>query len=135
MADYKETNVAGSSYRRCNEIHINNGLDHKSISFREQDVVSLGDDNPIFRPAGGVSEVLTEENLGSSFSVLDPTSGEPTGTTMTCGETYAILYSLYLHMAVARDDRIAAEAEAEAARIAAAEAAAEEAEEEEPPTP
>lgn len=35
--------------------------------------------------------------------MLNPETGEPTGATVTHGELYAILYSLYMQTALERD--------------------------------
>jgi hypothetical protein len=105
MANYKETTVSGESYIRCNEIFIFNGLQNKHITFREQELLTLGD-KQITEWAGEVGESFSPENASTAFPLLDPETGEPLvdGATMTYEGVYVALYSLYLHLAKARDE-------------------------------
>lgn len=109
MSDYKETSVSGSSYQRCSSIEIANGFDKKSIHFYEQKVFNMDDGEKIIKGAGQISKAFTPENASTSFDLLDPTTNTRSGASMTFGETYAVLYSLYLHLASERDAEAAAE--------------------------
>ena len=108
MSDYKETSVSGSSYQRCSSIEISNGFDRKHIGFYEQKVFNMDDGEKIVKGAGSIMKEFTPENAATSFDVLDPTTNARSGVSMTFGETYAVLYSLYLHLASERDAEVAA---------------------------
>ena len=102
MANYQESNVAGTKYRRAYQVHVANGMTNKAITFHEEDVLNLADD-VIQQKAGSVSKALTADNANTSFSVVDPATGADSGQTMTYQEVYAALYGLYLHLAQERD--------------------------------
>ena len=101
MANYQESNISGIKWKRCNEVQITNNLGTiPVIRFVEQCVVELGDGNHVVEPSGDVSETLTDpEEL---FNILDPTDDSITGA-MQYQTVYAILYSLYRHVAEKRD--------------------------------
>jgi len=117
MANYKETTLAGTSYVRSNSVRINNGLDSKSITFDETEVINLNNGETMSKSAGSVSESFTPENAQTEIKIINPETGADTGATMTYQDLYVAVYSLYFKLALERD---AFEAE----QLAAAEAAA-----------
>lgn len=104
MANYQETNVAGTSYVRCNKIDVDNKDVYKAITFYEEQVVNLNDGDVIRRNIDKVGSQLTVDNAATTFPVLNPETGEDSGVTMTYQDVYVALYSLYLHMAKERDN-------------------------------
>ena len=123
MSNYRETTASGTSYVRAHTVVLNNQPNYKGIEFVEEKLTTLGDGDVIRQGVGSIRESLTDENLGTAFAILNPATGEDTGTTSTYSDVYVLIHSLYMALATARDEeaeaaRIAAE-EAEAARIAA----------------
>lgn len=115
MANYKETNLAGTSYIRANGLSVKNGETEKRIIFAEEKVINLDDGEVFKQSAGSVQSLFTPENANTEFQVLNPGNGEPiAGATMTYADVYAALYSLYLHLATERDEYVAAQEAAEA---------------------
>lgn len=102
MANYQETNITGTKYRRAYQVHVANGMTNKAITFQEEDVINL-EDTVIQKKAGSVSKSLTSDNANTSFSIVDPVTGADSGQTMTYQEVYAALYGLYIHLATERD--------------------------------
>jgi len=101
MANYKETDITGSSYTRCNQVLINNALDvTPTVHFDEQMVVLLETGGSIVRGAGGIDVVF---DPAKSIALINPATGEPTGSSISYGELYAMLYSAYIDAALARD--------------------------------
>ena len=103
MANYQETNITGTKYRRAYQVHVANGMSDKTITFHEEDVINLVDE-VIQKKAGSVSKAFTAENANTSFAIVDPATGADSGQTMTYQEVYAALYGLYLHLAQQRDN-------------------------------
>lgn len=100
MANYKETSVVGSQYTRCSEISIVNPLNlTPSVQFTEEKVTILGDKKIIERSG----EITVSFDPDKVIPVLDPITGEQTGTNISYAEVYAILYSAYIQEAEARD--------------------------------
>ncbi len=65
----------------------------------EEDVISIGD-STIKTSVGTISKVFSPLE---EITILNPTTGDPTGTTTTHEELYTILYSLYMQTALERD--------------------------------
>lgn len=106
MADYQETSVAGTSYKRANEVFISNPLNGpKSIRFSEELVVNLVTTTQRV-PAGVVEQLLTDANKLTGVKILDPTTGAELFQ-LTYEQIYCVLYSLYLKVATDRDTDLA----------------------------
>ena len=109
-ANYNESAVQGTTYFRCPRIIIENGLSHKMIHFDEERVFDT-DAGPITQRYDRIGSPLgadfTDENVGTMFDMLDPSTGLPVGSQMSYGEVYAVLHSLYLHFATTRDAEMA----------------------------
>lgn len=106
MADYQESAVSGTKWRRCVGVDVHNPATVDpakpaipSINFREQDVMIVD----------GQLVTLGNTNCNVSYdpaavvSVYDPVTLEPTGATFTHEQLYGMLFSAYLHTALARD--------------------------------
>ena len=106
MADYQETSVTGTSYKRANEVFISNPLTGpKSIRFSEEFVVNLGS-APQRVPQGVVETILTDANKLTGVSIIDPENGSEMFQ-LTYEQIYCVLYSLYLKVATDRDADLA----------------------------
>lgn len=111
MADYQESAVSGTRWRRCVGVDVHNPAtidpEHPkipSIAFREQDVMILD----------GQLLTLGNTNCGVIYDpaavvqVYDPVTLEPTGATFTHQQLYGMLFSAYLDTALRRDADAAA---------------------------
>ena len=119
MPDYKETTVAGTAYTRAHQVVIANpSVGTKAISFYEEQVINLADEQ-IIRQQGGVQEPFTADNANEEFALINPIDGTPIGMTMEYKDVHVALHSLYYHVAAKRDAAVAAAAEAAALAAAA----------------
>lgn len=100
MPDYKQTTLTGTEWQRCHTVTIDNPLDGApAIFFGEESVASVGS-RIIKQNVPGCRKPFS---AAESFPLLDPSTNEPTGQTMTHGELYVALYSLYMQTAIERD--------------------------------
>jgi hypothetical protein len=100
--DYKQSSVTGESWQRCLHIEINNPSGATpSIRFDEERRIALADGTSIGTPAGSIQKDFTDPT--AVFQLLDPATGNPVGSVISHGEVYAILWSLYMSLAVTRD--------------------------------
>ena len=101
MTNYLETNVSGTSWKRCADITIRNPLNSiPSAIFIEEKVINI--DTDTFKQNDGTCFVEFDPTSGT-FPVLDPSTGQPTGDIATHQELYRLLYSLYMQTALTRD--------------------------------
>lgn len=101
MANYKETAITGSSYTRCNQVLISNRLGAApQVKFDEQIIVSMETGGSIVNGAGSIEMAFDAAKM---IPLIDPTTGEATGTSVSYGTIYAMLYSAYIDAATARD--------------------------------
>lgn len=129
---YKQTEVSGETWVRASRIVIDNPLDQlKTISFVEDTCIQVP--GKVMSEYNGVLQLQVDEsNMQDAFPLINPFTGALAGTTITYGEVYAIIYSLYLNKAKERDQamidaEVAMQAEAErleAERLAAEAASA-----------
>lgn len=144
MADYQESQIAGKKWRRCAAIEISNPPARGTplVTFRESDVVLIdGKYNTL-----GTDSIVASYDPTAVIDLVDPESLQPLGKTVSEQEIYLILFSKYIAVAKARDERVmkalqdAAQAAermaADAARrLAEAQAAIDAAQAAQPPTP
>ena len=104
MPDYKAQTKVVSTWQRCYRITIENPYAATpSIRFDEE-VMTVVDNETSSSVVGRfVRDFVDPEN---TFSLYDPQTGEKTGSTMTHGEVYAVLWSLYMSLADERDAQI-----------------------------
>lgn len=103
MSNYQQTDLSGTAYTRSNSVNIANPLNGvKAISFMEEQVVNLGDEQ-LIRPQGGIQEPFTPENIKEAFELLNPLTSQPIGQKMTYEQLYVAIHSLYFHVAKKRD--------------------------------
>lgn len=102
MPNYKESKMPAQSWTRCNKVICENPHEgQKAITFVEEEVFSVKG-RSITSDCGAVAEVFTQDNAGEEFSILHPDTGALLGKS-TYAQTYAMLHSMYLHMAAKRD--------------------------------
>lgn len=100
MSDYKETHVTGKKWQRCNVVHIDNPYQAQpTVTFAEQEVAEV--DGATFQTQLG--QIVLPFDPAATINLRDPSTGELTGTTVTGGDVYAALYSLYIQSALERD--------------------------------
>ena len=100
MPDYKQSALSGTEWQRCNVVVVTNPLGGAPrISFEEERVISVGG-SVIKQGIGGCQKAF---NPTGTFPLLDPSTNEPIGPSMTHAELYVALYSLYMQTAVERD--------------------------------
>jgi hypothetical protein len=101
MSDYQATILSGDSYKRGKKLTFFNLLDAiPTIQIEEEIVYNLNSES-IQQPAG----ILTKQvvDFSPTFEIRDPITGLVTGTTAAYSDVYALLYSLYWHLALERD--------------------------------
>ena len=102
--DYQETAVAGKQWKRCYAIDIQNPLGvTPTIAMQEEVVTTVG--TSVFRERTG--NVLVPFDPAAEVALLDPTTGESLGATMTQGQIHVALWSLYMSKALERDVMLA----------------------------
>ena len=124
MPNYRETTTSGTSYTRAHTVVINNDLNFKNIEFQEERVFVMEDGETLNKRLGHLDCDFTPETAATVFPVIDPETGEDTGATASYGEVYALLFSVYMHMAAERDAYVA-EQQAASSALALAQAQAE----------
>lgn len=102
-ANYAQTNVAGTSWKRASSVNISNPYNGQArVVIHEEIRTEMGD-----RALSQFSEALeTTFDPNGSFPQIDPTTGEETGVTVTHEEIYVALHSLYIHLAKKRDEAL-----------------------------
>lgn len=99
--DYQFTEVTGSSFTRCDRVVVENPKSgSRSITFSEERLINLPD-GVVSSPKGNLTYPLGE-SMDEEFDLLDPDTGEVTGSS-TFAEAYAIIHSAYMHCARKRD--------------------------------
>jgi len=106
MSNYKQTSVVGESWVRAYSININNLINQsKTVHFQEEKAIVTGDGDVLTKRVGEVSEQFTQATANTEFPLLDPETGQVVGTAKY-SEVYAILHSLYMHLAQKRDEQL-----------------------------
>lgn len=86
--------VAGESFIRCSQVIIDNRLGAApTVTFHRERIVGLEGADPIRQP---LSPLPLPFDPMASVPVLNPSTGEPTGATITQGEMYALVYSVFV---------------------------------------
>jgi hypothetical protein len=122
--NYKQENFTSSAYQRCHTVTITNphaqantgpggAVPSPMAFFQEEQVVDLPDGKVILTHVGTCSKAF---NPTEEFNIIDPRTGELTGTKMSHGALYAVLYSLYIQTAKERDETVIAAVAADAAQ-------------------
>lgn len=102
MAEYKETPIAGRKRMRSYRVIANNPASGaRSIQFDEEWLTELDDGRHINEPAGSIRRDFSAP--GTEFNLVHPETGEVIGKS-TYLNVYVLLHSLYMHLAVERDN-------------------------------
>lgn len=102
MSNYQESNVSGTAWTRCRLASIINPLGQTpAVVFAEEKIISMGDGTVVARELGTCQK---DFSAATSFPLLDPGTGAPTGATATHQDVYALLFSLYMQTAMERDE-------------------------------
>ena len=100
MPDYKETNVTGTQWQRCNQIHIDNPTGGvPMITFAEEVIARLGDETFI-KPGPQIHFPFDPSEV---IALRDTQTNEPTGAETTAMDVYIALFSMYMQKAAERD--------------------------------
>lgn len=100
---YQQNSVSGqvTNWKRANQIVISNPVNGApTVIFVEEIATQLPDGSIIVKPSTQIQNEVTDMSI--SFTLIDPTTGNIVGT-MTYGQLYASMYSLYLSLAATRD--------------------------------
>lgn len=102
MAEYKETPITGRRRMRSYRVVANNPANGaRSIQFDEEYLTELNDGRFINEPAGSLRRPF--DNPTGKFNLVHPETGVTLGEA-TYLDVYVLLHSLYMHLAVERDN-------------------------------
>lgn len=100
MQSYAETNVTGTSWKRCPRIELMNALGVQPvISLAEEQVISVGG----LTMNKYLGQLVVNYNPTGTIDIYDPISGEKTTGTISHNGIMAIFYSIYRTAAGERD--------------------------------
>lgn len=104
MSKYKKQDVTGKKYQKYGMAVIENREGKvPAITFEEETVISIGDE-VVAQPVKTILRLqLSDEASILQFDLLDSETGEKLGVS-TGKDAQDIIYSLYMHMAQARDE-------------------------------
>lgn len=101
MANYKQTPLTGESYQRCRLVEIHNPLNSlPSVIFTEERITTVGDLTLRDQPD---APMTAQYDPAEVIEIYDPVTLLPTGTAVTMGDIYGLLFSAYFHYATIRD--------------------------------
>jgi hypothetical protein len=102
MTDYAEQQVAGTEWTRCHQVVIDNRIGAAPLAtFHEQRALRREDGSILRVAPRGLVELPYDPAM--AIAIRDPATGEETGQSITGADLYAMIYSAYLHAALARD--------------------------------
>ena len=101
MTEYAEQQTAGIEYTRCFQVVVDNrfGVAPRAAFFEQR--VLQPDFGPVRVSAVGQIELPYDPAV--VIALRDSATGEETGETITGEGLYQVIYSAYLHAALARD--------------------------------
>lgn len=106
MANYKESEVGGTSWVRSNRISISNEFDGiPSISFIEEQMYNINNTliNKPYNTSSSPGGICASfDNPNKSFELINPDTGDIMGVARL-NDLRVILHSLYIHLAKKRD--------------------------------
>lgn len=86
--------LAGESYTRCPQVVIDNRIGKApTVTFSREQVFGTADGSVMRQP---LPPNVLAFNPQASVPVIDPETGEPTGATITQGELYALVFSVFV---------------------------------------
>ena len=102
MANYKESNVTGVTWQRCNRIDIRNPYEEAKFAvFLEEEITDLGNDKIVKSPAGQILADFIDPS--TEVNLINPETGESLDISITYQDIYIVLHSLYIQLATLRD--------------------------------
>lgn len=105
MSNYQETTTTGAvtSWRRARQIILDNPISGApAATCYEQEATRLPDGTTIEKTTDTLRVEMTDPTV--EIPLIDPATFEPTETTITAGEVWRAMASLYLWLARARDE-------------------------------
>jgi hypothetical protein len=81
-------------------LHVIDTVEQQRLGYDAATYLSMTVSN-LGAPAGAIHKDFTDPAV--EFPLLDPTTGNPVGVTLSHGEVYAMLWSLYMALAAERD--------------------------------
>jgi len=94
---YLQSSVAGEEWTRAKRIIFENPTTGAfTVRFAEERAVALADGTVLSQPMGILEDSRLPEELGESFNLLNPTTGDARGAVMTYEQLHVALYSLYM---------------------------------------
>lgn len=103
IANYNEASISGASWTRCWQVLCENPLGGSPrVVMHEEDVFVASGGGTITRCRP--MPLVVEFDASGSFPLLDPATGDATGSSMSHAALFAALYSLYMQAATARDE-------------------------------
>lgn len=89
-----ETPVSGESYRRCFQVVIDNPLiGNPAVTFAQETIIGTDGGSALHIPLPPLPLAFDPT---AEIPVVNPETGQPTGTVVTQGEVYALIFSAYL---------------------------------------
>lgn len=103
MSNYREEPLSGQKWTRSNSVSIINPYQGTPvIRFGEEEIAILSDGKTVNTPLAGVSEAFSDPS--KTFPLINPQTGELTGSSASYQDIYVLLHSLYIALATARDN-------------------------------
>ena len=101
MTEYAEQRTTGVEWTRCFQVVVDNrfGVAPRATFFEQR--VLQPDSGPVRVSAVGQIEMPYDPAV--VIALRDSATGEETGETITGADLYQMIYSAYLHAALARD--------------------------------
>lgn len=94
---YLRTDVTGESWMRASKVVFENPPAGDFVCrFAEEKAVVLADGEIMTQKLGVLEASRSPEQMDEAFELLDPTTGEGSGSFMTYGQLHTALYSLYM---------------------------------------
>lgn len=100
MPNYQQSTVTGTAWTRCRLVNIINPLNSRPCAVFVEERAMTIDGQVITNDAGNVARGFDQ---AQSIPLRNPETGELTGASVSQGELYTILYSLYMQTAIERD--------------------------------
>ena len=86
--------VAGEAYIRCPQVVVDNRLGHAPfVTFHRERIIGLDGGATVTQP---MSPREVPYDPAAIVPVLNPLTGEPTGQSITQGDLYALIYSVFV---------------------------------------
>lgn len=102
MANYQESTVTGTTWKRCNKIEVRNPYQGQKLAiFLEEEITSLANGRLLQEPTTNIQEAFSDP--AKIVDLINPETGESLNNSVTYQEIYIILHSLYMKLATERD--------------------------------